>query len=154
MKVYLSRRVFTLALAVLIGAAMSPCVLHAQSQSTTTTNSSTSSRAAKRKAKREAKKEAKEKKAAQPNAAAQSSPAASSSSGAAANNEPSAKSASRSHESAASHSATPPAPGMVWVNTSTKVYHSANSKWAGKTKHGKWMSLADAQKSGYKAAKN
>jgi len=56
------------------------------------------------------------------------------------------------HETVASK--TPPSPGMVWVNTSSKVYHKAGSKWYGKTKHGKWMSEADAEKAGYKAAKN
>lgn len=155
MKVHLSRRVFTLALAVLIGGAMSPRILHGQSQSTTTTNSSTSSRAAKRKAKKEAKKEAKEKKAAERKAAAaQPSAAASASNGTAASNQPSARAERRSHEAAASQPVTPPAPGMVWVNTSTKVYHKAGSRWAGKTKNGKWMTEADAQKAGYKPAKN
>ena len=48
----------------------------------------------------------------------------------------------------------PPHPGMVWVNTNTKVYHSAGSKYYGNTKHGKWMTPAEAQKAGYKASKN
>ena len=49
---------------------------------------------------------------------------------------------------------TPPSPGMVWVNTNTKVYHKAGSQFYGKTKQGKWLSEADAQKAGYKAASN
>jgi hypothetical protein len=42
--------------------------------------------------------------------------------------------------------------GMVWVNTSTKVYHKSG-KFYGATKHGKFMTEADAQKAGYKEAK-
>jgi hypothetical protein len=56
-----------------------------------------------------------------------------------------------SHETA--HAQTPPSPGMVWVNTSSKVYHKAGSRWYGKTKDGKWMTETDAQKAGYKASK-
>jgi hypothetical protein len=44
--------------------------------------------------------------------------------------------------------------GQVWVNTETHVYHKEGSKWYGRTKHGKYMSEADATKEGDKAAKN
>jgi hypothetical protein len=44
--------------------------------------------------------------------------------------------------------------GQVWVNTETHVYHKEGSKWYGKTKHGKYVSEADAVKEGDKASKN
>ena len=45
------------------------------------------------------------------------------------------------------------AKGMVWVNTSTKVYHQADSGFYGKTMHGKFMAEDEAKTAGYKAAK-
>ncbi len=47
----------------------------------------------------------------------------------------------------------PPSPGMVWVNKETKVYHKQGDKWYGRTKHGAYMSEADAIKAGYHASK-
>jgi len=47
----------------------------------------------------------------------------------------------------------PPEKGMVWVNTSTKVYHREGDRWFGKTKEGKFMTEADAIKAGYHASK-
>jgi hypothetical protein len=44
-------------------------------------------------------------------------------------------------------------PGMVWVNTETKIYHKEGSRFYGRTKKGKYMTEADAMKQGYKAAK-
>ena len=44
------------------------------------------------------------------------------------------------------------AKGLVWVNTSTKVYHK-DGQFYGTTKKGKFMTEADAQKEGYRAAK-
>ncbi len=49
--------------------------------------------------------------------------------------------------------AQPNGPGLVWVNTDTRVYHKQGSRWYGKTRHGKYMLEADAIKAGYKPAK-
>ena len=42
--------------------------------------------------------------------------------------------------------------GLVWVNTSSKVYHK-DGQFYGKTKRGKFMTEADAQKEGNREAK-
>lgn len=46
-----------------------------------------------------------------------------------------------------------PAPGMVWVNTATKVYHREGDPYYGKTKHGKYMTESEAIQAGNRAAK-
>ena len=43
--------------------------------------------------------------------------------------------------------------GKVWVNSNTKVYHKEGDPWYGKTKHGEYMTEADAQKAGNHLAK-
>ena len=39
-------------------------------------------------------------------------------------------------------------PGMVWVNSESKVFHRQNDRWYGRTKQGRYMTEADALKSG------
>jgi helix-hairpin-helix protein len=69
---------------------------------------------------------------------------------------PSGSSASRSSSSSAAETAEyqpPPAKGMVWVNLETKVYHREGDRWYGRTKHGQYMTEADAVKAGYRVSK-
>jgi len=40
----------------------------------------------------------------------------------------------------------------VWVNLDTGIYHKGG-RWYGKTKNGKFMTVDDAKKAGYKPAK-
>ncbi len=47
----------------------------------------------------------------------------------------------------------PPAKGMVWVNTATKVYHYEGDQWYGRTKEGKYMAEQAAIAAGYRASK-
>jgi len=56
-------------------------------------------------------------------------------------------------DAGANQAAPAPGSGMVWVNTDTKVFHREGDRWYGKTKHGKYMSEADAVKAGYRPAK-
>jgi DNA uptake protein ComE-like DNA-binding protein len=47
----------------------------------------------------------------------------------------------------------PPVKGMVWVNLDTKVFHREGDRWYGRTKHGQFMSEADAIKAGARDVK-
>lgn len=47
----------------------------------------------------------------------------------------------------------PPAKGMVWVNLDSKIFHREGDPWYGRTKHGQYMSEADATKIGAREAK-
>ncbi|MCX6623696.1 MAG: hypothetical protein NTY38_22030 [Acidobacteria bacterium] len=67
-----------------------------------------------------------------------------------------AKSAAKAGATAAvsdSEIADAKAKGLVWVNLNTKVYHKSG-QFYGKTKAGKFMTEADAQKVGYRTAKD
>ena len=60
----------------------------------------------------------------------------------------------RDNSSASGTTAAPPSgSGMVWVNLDSKVYHREGDRWYGKTKNGKYMSEAEAQKEGFRPSK-
>jgi hypothetical protein len=40
----------------------------------------------------------------------------------------------------------------VWVNTASGVYHCPGSRWYGNTKHGQYMTQAEAQEKHYRPA--
>src|SRR5437660_10912560 len=61
------------------------------------------------------------------------------------------------HENGAKAALTP-APGgskgLVWVNTSSHVYHYQKSRWYGKTKQGKYMTEEEAKEDGDRPARS
>jgi hypothetical protein len=65
------------------------------------------------------------------------------------------KPASVSKSSTASQAPAPGGgPGMVWVNTASKVYHCPSDRYYGKTKAGEYMTEADAKSKGNRADHN
>ena len=58
-----------------------------------------------------------------------------------------------SHTASAAEIADAKSKGMVWVNTNSKIYHK-DGEFYGNTKEGKFMMEADAQKAGFRAAKD
>jgi len=47
----------------------------------------------------------------------------------------------------------PPKPGMVWVNTDSKIFHRPGDRWYGKTKQGQFMTEQEAIKQGFRESK-
>jgi competence protein ComEA len=67
--------------------------------------------------------------------------------------EPKASASTKAAEKGEVEARTPPRPGLVWVNTESKIFHVEGDRWYGKTKKGEWMTEAEALKAGYRPVK-
>jgi hypothetical protein len=81
-------------------------------------------------------------------AAAPAKPAATATAAAPAATEKPATAPAKPTTTASTKAAPGGGPGQVWVNTESKVYHCAGTKWYGKTKQGEYMTEAAAKAAG------